>query len=65
MKTIIRKRRLALRMSSTELARRARVSRPHLSNIENGRRRATLRLALAVGHVLGISPAAIIAGGAS
>lgn len=65
MKSQIRTRRLALRMSSTELARRARVSRPHLSNIESGRRRATLRIALAVGRVLGISPAAILAGGAS
>lgn len=63
MKTIIRKRRIALRMSSTELARRARVSRAHLSLVENGRRRATLRIVL-IACLIGLGLAAVL-GGAS
>ena len=41
------------RMSQEELAKRAQISRPHLSNIENGEAQPTIDVAIRIAEALG------------
>ena len=45
--------RQAAHMSQEELAKRAEISRPHLSNIENGEAQPTIDVALRIADALG------------
>jgi len=41
------------KMSQEELAKRAQLSRPHLSNIENGEAQPTIEVAMRIAEALG------------
>jgi len=46
-------------MSQVELAKRAQISRPHLSNIENGEAQPTIDVALRIADALGVPVSSI------
>ena len=56
----LKKTRLEKELSHDALATLARVSRPAVSHIENGRRKPTLLMALKIAHGLGVDLSTIL-----
>jgi putative transcriptional regulator len=49
----IKEARAEIHMSQEELAKQAQISRPHLSNIENGEAQPTIDVAIRIAEALG------------